>query len=64
LDVIKKKVQAGSDKHIDLESAVNADLIGGFVLESDGNLYDASVLRDLNDIKKQFTKNIYVAAIK
>jgi F-type H+-transporting ATPase subunit delta len=64
LDVIKKKVQAGSDKKIDLESAVNANLIGGFVLESDGNLFDASVLRDLNDIKKQFTQNIYVAAIK
>jgi F-type H+-transporting ATPase subunit delta len=64
LDVIKKKVQTGTDKQIDLESAVNADLIGGFVLESDGQLFDASVLRDLNDIKKQFTQNIYVAAIK
>ena len=64
LDVIKKKVQSGSDKQIDLEAAVNADLIGGFVLESDGQLFDASVLRDLNDIKKQFTQNIYVAAIK
>jgi F-type H+-transporting ATPase subunit delta len=64
LDVIKKKVQAGTDKTIDLESAVNADLIGGFVLESDGHLFDASVLRDLNDIKKQFTQNIYVAGIK
>ena len=64
LDVIKKKVQSGTDKKIDLESAVNADLIGGFVLESDGQLFDASVLRDLNDIKKQFTQNIYVPAIK
>jgi F-type H+-transporting ATPase subunit delta len=64
LDVIQKKVQEGTDKKIELESAVNADLIGGFVLESDGNLFDASVLRDLNDIKKQFTQNIYVAGIK
>ncbi|TWW00489.1 ATP synthase F1 subunit delta [Chitinophaga pinensis] len=64
LDVIKTKVQAGTDKKVTLEAAVNPDLIGGFVLESDNNLYDASVLRDLNDIKKQFAENIYVHNIR
>ncbi|PSL36028.1 ATP synthase F1 subunit delta [Chitinophaga ginsengisoli] len=64
LDLIKTKVQAGTDKQVKLETAVNADLIGGFVLETNNNLFDASVLRDLNDIKKQFAENIYVPAIK
>jgi F-type H+-transporting ATPase subunit delta len=64
LDVIKTKVQSGTDKHITLESAVNPELIGGFVLETEDKLYDASVLRDLNDIKKQFAQNIYVPAVK
>jgi len=64
LDIIKKKVQQGTNQQIDLESAVDADLIGGFVLESDGRLFDASVLRDLNDIKKQFTQNVFVSALR
>lgn len=64
LDLIKSKVQAGTDKQVKLEAAVNADLIGGFVLETNNKLFDASVLRDLNDIRKQFAENIYVPAIK
>ncbi|WP_143310717.1 ATP synthase F1 subunit delta [Chitinophaga vietnamensis] len=64
LEVIRQKVAAGSDQQIRLETAVNADLIGGFVLEASDNLYDASVLRDLKDIKQQFNKNIYVSQIR
>lgn len=61
---IRKKVEAGTDKKIELETAVQPELIGGFVLESEDRLYDASVLRDLNDIRKQFTQNIYTPNIK
>jgi F-type H+-transporting ATPase subunit delta len=45
---------------VDLETKVDESLIGGFVLESNNNLFDASILRDLKDIKKQFLKNEYV----
>ncbi|QHS62127.1 ATP synthase F1 subunit delta [Chitinophaga agri] len=64
LNVIKTKVQAGTDKTVAMETAVNPELIGGFVLESNNNLFDASILRDLNDIKKQFAENIYVHNIR
>ena len=64
LGVIKQKVEAGTDKTIELETAVEPELIGGFVLESDDRLYDASVLRDLKDIRKQFLENIYTPNIK
>jgi F-type H+-transporting ATPase subunit delta len=49
---------------IELETAVDAKLIGGFVLEFDNNLVDASILRDLKDIKKQFTRNLFVQNIR
>lgn len=49
---------------VELETKVDAKLIGGFVLEFNNNLVDASILRDLNDIKKQFAKNIYVHNIR
>ena len=64
LGAITQKVEAGTDKKIDVETVVNPDLIGGFVLETEDRLYDASVLRDLKDIKKQFTQNIYTPNIK
>ena len=64
LGAIRQKVEAGTDKKIVLETAVEPDLIGGFVLETEDRLYDASVLRDLNDIRKQFTQNIYTPNIK
>ncbi len=47
-------------QEIDLTINVDEKLIGGFVLESNNNLFDASVARDLKDIKDQFMKNIYV----
>ena len=49
---------------IELETVVKEDLIGGFVLEFDNKLVDASILRDLKDIQKQFRSNIYVKNIR
>lgn len=57
--VNKLKSQAGFGS-VELQAKVNPDLIGGFVLEYNNNLIDASILRDLKDIKKQFSKNEYV----
>ncbi|MDE3235335.1 MAG: ATP synthase F1 subunit delta [Bacteroidota bacterium] len=59
----KLKAEAGLDK-VQLETKVDEALIGGFVLEFNNNLVDASVLRDLRDIKKQFSQNVYVKTIR
>lgn len=59
----KLKTEAGFDK-IQLETSVKENLIGGFVLEYNNNLVDASVARDLRDIKKQFQQNLYIHNIK
>jgi F-type H+-transporting ATPase subunit delta len=50
--------------NIDLETAVNESLIGGFILEAAGKSLDASVLRDLKDVKKQFLNNDYLHKIR
>lgn len=49
---------------IELTTKVDSALIGGFVLESNHKVFDASILRDLKDIKKQFLTNEYVANIR
>ncbi|MBX2920596.1 MAG: ATP synthase F1 subunit delta [Chitinophagaceae bacterium] len=62
---IESKVKADTGlANIELETVVKDELIGGFVLEYDNNLVDASVLRDLKDIKKQFRNNDYILNIR
>jgi F-type H+-transporting ATPase subunit delta len=51
-------------QNIELETVVKDELIGGFVLEFNNNLVDASIARDLRDIRKQFQQNIYVRQIR
>ena len=39
-------------------------LIGGFLLETGGTLVDASIVRDLKEIQRQFMKNDYLHRIR
>jgi F-type H+-transporting ATPase subunit delta len=49
---------------IELVEEVKEELIGGFVLQMEDKLFDASIRRDLNDVKAQFRKNIYVMDLR
>lgn len=49
---------------IELETFVNESIIGGFKLEIGDLLIDASILRDLNDVKKQFLNNDYIHKLR
>lgn len=62
--VIAKIKAETSLQNIELETEVKESLIGGFVLEFNNNLVDVSIERDLRDIKKQFSQNIYVQQIR
>ena len=61
---ITKIESASSINNIELELIVDEKLIGGFVLEMEGKLIDASILRDLNDVKKQFQNNDYIHKLR
>ncbi len=62
-EAIRKKVIATlpAGTEVELNEEVRPDIIGGFVLQMDDKLFDASIRRDLNDVKSQFLKNIYVS---
>jgi F-type H+-transporting ATPase subunit delta len=62
--IITKLKGETSLQNIELETKVNEDLIGGFVLEFDNKLVDASIARDLRDIRKQFAENVYIQQIR
>ena len=61
--VTKLKADAGVE-NIELETVVQEELIGGFKLEMGGTLVDTTILRDLEDVKKQFAENIYIHNIR
>lgn len=58
------KIKSADTATIEIETAVNEALIGGFKLEIAGTLIDSTILHDLNDIKKQFLNNEYIHNIR
>ena len=63
--IMKNIMTSVSDNRTyEIETSVNNELIGGFLLETGGTLVDASILRDLKDIRKQFMNNDYLHKIR
>jgi F-type H+-transporting ATPase subunit delta len=53
-----------SESKLEMKAKVDETVIGGFVLQSDDILYDASIRHDLSVIKKQFIENMYVQKLR
>jgi F-type H+-transporting ATPase subunit delta len=66
LEALRAKLIASSatSKDVEIQTAVNPDLIGGYVVEFGDKLYDASVAAKLNALKKEFTGNLYESQIE
>lgn len=62
-DLVRRITEEIPDRRIELEKAVDPELIGGFILETENTVFDASIARDLKDMEKQFTENVYVSQI-
>lgn len=58
LEAIKKQLKAAgkTEASIEIHTRVNPDILGGFILEFDGKVYDASVAYKLGQIKKELAK--------
>lgn len=61
--VRKKLVESGVTGQIEISTAVNPDILGGFILEFEDNLFDASLARKLSNLKKGFRDNLYISQI-
>lgn len=59
---IKEKLLGSkvTDDKVEIETKVDPDIIGGFVIEFDDQLYDASVAHQMEKLKKEFSRNLYV----
>jgi len=65
VDAIHKKLQDSNvtDNNVELQTLVKPELIGGFVVEFEDKLYDASVAHKLSLLKKEFKDNQYISKI-
>ena len=61
---ISKIKEATSFDNVHLETAVDDKIIGGFILEMEGNLIDNSIAKKLHEIKKQFANNDYMHKLR
>lgn len=63
-DAVRNKIQsAHPNALIELEEAVDPAILGGLMVQMDDIMFDFSIRRDLNDVRNQFMKNIYVSQI-
>jgi len=65
LGAIKNKIIADVPfaKDVEVETVINPALIGGYIVEFGDKLYDTSVARKLEDLKKGFSGNVYESKI-
>jgi F-type H+-transporting ATPase subunit delta len=68
-DVLKKAIvdqvkKTSNMQNIELETHVNPNIIGGFVLQSGDKLVDASIAYSLKEVAQQFENNDFVYSIK
>jgi F-type H+-transporting ATPase subunit delta len=64
-ETIDKIIQKLKDKkavsdNIELETTLDPELIGGFIIRYDDKLYDASIARKLFELEKDFNENTYI----
>ncbi|MGH1335069.1 MAG: ATP synthase F1 subunit delta [Aureispira sp.] len=61
LAVFKKKGLL--EQQVELVEKVDPTILGGFILEFDGQVYNASLTNKLEAMKKQFSENLYTKNI-
>ena len=62
IEAIKKQLIATGNvsPNLELTTEVDENIIGGFKMVYDNNLYDASAASKLEELKKEFSKNTYI----
>jgi F-type H+-transporting ATPase subunit delta len=69
-DVVKNAIVAqiksssADMQNIDLETKVDPNIIGGFVLQTGDKLIDASVAYDLRQVSRQFENNDFIYKVR
>lgn len=64
-NAIVSQVKNTSDmKNIELETTVDPNIIGGFVLQAGDKMVDASISHELREVSKQFENNDFIYKVR
>lgn len=63
-EIVAQVKKAGGFDNIELQETVDPNIIGGFVLQADDKLIDASVAYDLKQISRQFENNDFIYKVR
>ena len=58
-NAVKALVEKYTGKKVELRTSTDEQMLGGFKLEFDHNMYDARLLTKLLKLRKEFSKNVY-----
>jgi F-type H+-transporting ATPase subunit delta len=61
IEKMKQILQEQTQAFIQIHSIVKPELLGGFIIKMDDFVFDASILRQINQLKAEFSQNIYQA---
>ncbi len=66
LEILRKKLEdmKETDDHVEVITTVDPSLLGGFVLEFDDKIYDASAAQKLEELKREFQGNVYISQVE
>ena len=59
-NIVSQLKSSAGLQSVELATEVDPELIGGFVLQFEDKLFDASVARKLEVLENEFSKNVYV----
>lgn len=65
MDALKRKLEASSIgfEHVEVTTIIDPEILGGYIVELDDNIYDASIRQKLAALKKEFKGNLYESKI-
>lgn len=66
VEALKSKIESSSlgFENAEIITAVDPKLLGGYILEVEGNVYNASLKYQLDSLKKEFKINLYESKIE
>ena len=62
--LVEQIKQTSDMQNIELEAEVNADIIGGFILQAGDKMVNASIAHDLKEVARQFENNDFIYRVK